>query len=133
MNAKNTATTTATTTKSRITKRIGQLAIAAVAATALALGSAPSAHALTALEAFDKLPSSCTARVSGTPQTGPMVEFFCPGPPLVIVVCVKHDPCEAFNRVRKSGLYDAKAPTGLVTSPGKTDFGGVARVFGGFV
>jgi hypothetical protein len=125
MNAKNTATTT----KSRITKRIGQLAIAAVAATALALGSAPSAQALTGREAFDKLPSSCRPEVTDNgPEFGYMVEFFCPGPPPVHVSCINKEPCKIINRVVKSGVYEAKAPTGQVTATGPANSVGTTAV-----
>jgi hypothetical protein len=107
MNTKNTATAT----KSRIAKRIGRLAVAAAAATALALGIAPSAHAVTAREALDKMPLSCNARVVDDGEYGYTVDFYCPGPPPVIIVCVNNKPCEIMRRVKNSGPFDAKAPT----------------------
>jgi hypothetical protein len=122
MNTKNTATTT----KSRITKRIGRLAVAAAAATALALSSASTAHAMTGKEAFDKLPASCTADVTDGGTTGYMVVFSCPGPPIVIVQCIKREQCTVISKLTKSGLFNAKAPIGQVTATGPANSVGTA-------
>jgi hypothetical protein len=124
MNAKNTATAT----KFRITKRIGRLAVAAAAATALALGSAPAAQAVTAREALDGLPLSCEATVTDGGKLGYMVEFSCPGPPRVYIVCVNREPCELMKRIRKTSLADAMAPTGQVTATGPANSEGPAVV-----
>jgi hypothetical protein len=120
MNTKNTATAT----KSRITKRIGRLAVAAAAATALALGIAPSAHAVTAREALDKMPLSCNVTIIDNGSQGRLVEFVCPGPPFVIVDCVNNDPCYILKEVRNPGPFDAMAPTGQVTLTGPANSGG---------